>query len=124
MEEATLEVNRRAVWGMLYADDAGVVSTLPRGLTRMMDVIVVACQKFGLTVSEKKTRAIHLWPYPIPASNALQFEPAGQRYKQTTQSVYLDGDISVSVDLDTEIKHRIVSQLSALWSLVPERASV
>ena len=36
---------------MLYADDAGVVSTSPRGLARMMDVIVVACQEFGLTVS-------------------------------------------------------------------------
>ena len=37
---------------MLYADDAGVVSTSLRGLTRMMDVIVVACQEFGLTVPE------------------------------------------------------------------------
>ena len=51
-EEGTLEMARRAVWGMLYADDAGVVSTSPRGLARMMDVIVVACQEFGLTVSE------------------------------------------------------------------------
>ena len=40
---------------MLCADDAGVVSTSPRGLTRMMEVIVVACQEFGLTVSEKNT---------------------------------------------------------------------
>ena len=37
-EEGTLEMARRAVWGMLQADDAGVVSTSPRGLTRMMDV--------------------------------------------------------------------------------------
>ena len=41
-KEGTLEMVRRAVWGMLYADDAGVVSTSPRGLTRMMGVIVVA----------------------------------------------------------------------------------
>ena len=54
-KEGTLERVRRAVWGMLYADDAGVVSTSPRGLTRMMGVIVVTCQEFGLTVSEKKT---------------------------------------------------------------------
>ena len=51
-KEGTLEIVRRAVWRMLYADDAGVVSTSPRGLTRMMGVIVVACQEFGLTVSE------------------------------------------------------------------------
>ena len=58
-EEGTLEMVRRAVWGMLYADDARVVSTSPRGLTRMVDVIVVACQEFRLTVSEKKAEAMH-----------------------------------------------------------------
>ena len=45
---------------MSYADDTGVVSTSPRRLARMMDVIVVACPEFGLTVSEKKTKAMHL----------------------------------------------------------------
>ena len=71
-EEGTLEMVQRAVWGMLYADDMGVVSTSPRGqLTRMMGVIVVACQEFGLTVSEKKTEAMHLWSDPSTASNAL-----------------------------------------------------
>ena len=59
-KEGTLKMVRRAVWGMLYADDAGVVSTSPRGLTRMMGVVVVTCQEFGLTVSDKKTEAMHL----------------------------------------------------------------
>ena len=62
---------------MLYADDAGVVSTSPRGLTRMMGVIVVAYQEFGLTVSEKKTEVMHLWFHPHTASNALRIETAG-----------------------------------------------
>ena len=30
-KERALEMVRRAVWGMLYADDVGVVSTSPRG---------------------------------------------------------------------------------------------
>ena len=59
-EERTLKMARRAVRGMLYSDDAGVVSTSPRGLTRVMGVIVVACQEFGLTLSEKKTETMHL----------------------------------------------------------------
>ena len=79
--EGTLEMVRRTVWGMLSADDAGVVSTPPRGLTRMMGVIVVTCQEFGLTVSEKKTEAMHLWSHPHTASNALRIEAAGQLYK-------------------------------------------
>ena len=63
-KEGTLEMVRRAVWGMLYADDAGVVSTSPRALTRMMGVIVVSCQEFGLTVSEKRPRPCTCGPIP------------------------------------------------------------
>ena len=106
-KKGTLEMVRRGVWGMLYADDVGVVSTSPRGLTRMMGVIVVACHKFGLTVSEKKTEAMHLWSHPHTASSALLIEAAGQRYKQTTEFMYLGGAISESTDLDIEIKRRI-----------------
>ena len=70
-EEGTLEMVRRAVWGMLYADDAELVSTSPRGLTRMMDFIVVACLEFGLTRSEKKTEAMHPRSDLSTASNTL-----------------------------------------------------
>ena len=51
----TLKRARRAVWVMLYADDAGVVSRSQEGLTRMMTIIVEVFGAFGLTVSEKKT---------------------------------------------------------------------
>ena len=63
-EEGTLGILRRAVWGMLYTDDVGVVLTSPRGLIRVMDVIVVACQEFGLTVSEKKIEPRTCGPIP------------------------------------------------------------
>ena len=46
---------RRAVWGMLYADDACIVSRSPQGLAKMMEVIVEVCRAFALTVSVKKT---------------------------------------------------------------------
>ena len=39
-EETLLDRVRRAVWGMLYADDAGVVSRSAEGLARMMTIIV------------------------------------------------------------------------------------
>ena len=51
--EETEEV--QILWGMLYADDAGIVSRSSKGLERMMTVIVTACSSFGLTVSEAKT---------------------------------------------------------------------
>ena len=118
-EDGALEMDRRAVQGILYADDAGVVATSPRGLIKMMDVIVVACQEFGLTVSEKKTEAMRLWSHPIPASNALRIETAGQRYKQATEFVRLGGTISKSADLDAEIERRI----GAAWASVKQYSS-
>ena len=43
------------LWGMLYNDDAGIVSQSPEQLRKMMGMIVVVCAAFGLTVSEAKT---------------------------------------------------------------------
>ena len=117
-EEETLEMVRWTVWGMLYENHAGVVST-PRGLTRVMDVIVVACPEFGSTVPEKKTQAMHLWSQHSTALNALRSEAEGQRYKQITEFVYLGGAISDSADLDTEIKRRIGSA----WASVRKYSS-
>ena len=48
------------LWGMLYGDDAGIVSRSSEGLERMMTAIVTACSSFGLTVSEAKTEIICL----------------------------------------------------------------
>ena len=57
------------------------MSKSPRSFIRMMDVIVVACQEFGLTVSEKKAEAMHLWSDSSIASNAMHIEAPEQRYK-------------------------------------------
>ena len=61
--ETALECVRRAVWGMLYADDACIVSRSSRGLELIMAMIVEVCGAFGLTVSEKKTETMQM---PIP----------------------------------------------------------
>ena len=57
-DETLLDRVLRAVWGMLYADDAGIVSRSPAGLARMMTVIVEVFGAFGLTISEKKTETL------------------------------------------------------------------
>ena len=46
------------LWGMLYADDAGVVFRSPEQLRKMLELIVVVCAAFGLTVSEAKTQTM------------------------------------------------------------------
>ena len=44
-----------SLWGMRYADDAGVVSQSPTQLRNMMGVIVIVYAAFGFTVSEANT---------------------------------------------------------------------
>ncbi|CAB1110683.1 unnamed protein product [Ectocarpus sp. CCAP 1310/34] len=54
--EGLLDRVRRAVWGMLYADDAGVVSKSADGLARMMTIIVEVFREIGLTVDRRRRR--------------------------------------------------------------------
>ena len=51
--ETAMECERHAVWEMLYADDACIVSRSPQGLERMMATLVNVFGALGLTVSEK-----------------------------------------------------------------------
>ena len=107
-----LERSRRAVRGMLYADDAGVISRSQEGLTRMMTTIVEVFGEFGLTVSEKKTEALLMrvpekqpkkgGPPPPPPI----IEAAGQKYAQTAQFRYLGGLVNEDGELTQEINHR------------------
>ena len=101
-KEETLEMVRRAVWEMLYADDAGVVSTSPRGLTRMMGVIVVACQEFGLTVSEKNTEASGLIPTQRRTRCELRWQGNGIKRRPSLCTL-----VVLSARADIEIKRRI-----------------
>ena len=79
-EEATAgeSVLATPLWGMLYADDAGVVSQPLEQLRKMMGVIVVVCAPFGLTVSEAKTGIMCLRAKGMPESTAtFSVEAAG-----------------------------------------------
>ena len=44
--------------GMLYADDAGIVSRSRNSPAKMMADIIAVCGSFGLTVSEAKTETM------------------------------------------------------------------
>ena len=107
-----LERARRAVWGMVYADDAGVVSRSEEGLTRMMTTIMEVFGEFGLTVSEEKIETLLMrapekqpkkgGPPPPP----LVIEAAGQKYAQTAQFRYLGGLVNEDGEFSQEINHR------------------
>ena len=96
------------LWGMLYADVAGVVSQSPEQLSKMIGVIVVVCAAFGLTVSEAKTEITCLRSKGMPESNAtLSVEAAGQVYNQTNEFIYLGGNVNHTAYLSIEVDRRI-----------------
>ena len=101
---------RRAVWGMLYADDAFIVSRSPQGLAKMMEVIKEVCRAFALTVSVKKTETICM-PPPRTLRTMMRVEAAGQTYKQVQSFTYLGGAVTETSDMSVEIARRT----SACW---------
>ena len=96
---------RRAVWGMLYTDDAFIVSRSPQGLARMMEVIVEVCRAFALTVSAKKTETMCM-PPPRTPRTMVQIEAAGQTYKQVQSFTYLEGAVTEVPDMSVKIAKR------------------
>ena len=73
-----------------------------------MTVIVTVFEAAGLTVSEKKTKAMLLRTLDeAPCTSPLVIEAAGQKYRRTTQFLYLGGLIDASADIMPEIKRRV-----------------
>ena len=103
--EPTVDYVRRAVWGMLYADDACIVSRSPQGLAKMMEVIVEVRQAFALTVWSKKIETTYM-PPPRPPRTMMQVEAAGQTYKQVQSFTYLGGAVTEVPDMSVEIARR------------------
>ena len=56
--ETELGYVEQAVWGMLDADDACVISQSPQGLAKMISIFVQICGAFGFTFSEKYTETM------------------------------------------------------------------
>jgi len=92
------------VWGMLYADDAFIVSRSPNELAKNMGIIGDLCRAFGLTVS-KKTETMCLPAQHTPTST-MEMEAAGQRYKQAHSFTYLGCSSTEIPDVSTEIARR------------------
>ena len=111
--ESTMDYARRAVWGMLYADDACIVSQSPKGIVKMVKVIVEVCRAFAFTVSAKKTE-IMCMPPPRTPRTMVRVEAAGQTYKQVQSFTYLGGAVTETPDMSVEIARRT----RACWMLI------
>ena len=96
---------RRAVWGMLYANDACIVSRPPQGLAEIMEVIAEVCRAFTLTIPAKKTENVCMLSPRTPRT-MVRVEAAGQLYKQMQSFTYLGGAVTGTQDTSVEIARR------------------
>ena len=115
---------RNAVRGMLYSDDAGIVTKSTQGLAKMMTVIVTAFEGAGLTVMETKTDTMlpRTQEDQTPLAPPLVIEAVGQRYKQTAKfshTMYMGGIIHENAVLSLKIDQRIRLVRSCLKRVAP-----
>ena len=103
--EPAMDYVSRAVWGLLYADDACIVSRSPQELAKIMEVIVEVCRAFALTVSGKKTETMFIPPQRTPRT-MVRIEAAGQIHKQVQSFIYLGGAVTETPDMSVEIARR------------------
>ena len=103
--EPAMDYVRRAVWDMLYADDACIVSRSPQGLAKMMEVVVEVYRAFASTVSAKKTETVCM-PPPRTPRTTVQIEATGQICKQVQSFTYLEGAVAETPDMSVGIARR------------------
>ena len=101
--ESAVDYVRRAVWGMLYADDACIVSRSPQGLAKMVEVMVEVCRAFALTVSANRTETMYMQP-PRTTRTMVQVEAAEQTYKQVQSFTNLEGTVTEVPDRRCPLK--------------------
>ena len=116
---------RRAVWRMLCADDAGIVSISAKGLAKLMTDMVTVFGAASLTVTETKTETMPLQtPDQTVLASPLVIEAADPRNKQTTQFVYLAGIAHENTDRLLEIDRRIRLMGACLYGTAKRRSSI
>ena len=86
--ETALECAWRALRGMMYADNACILSRSPRGLEQMIAVFVEVFGVFGLIIPWSKTETFCM-PIPRAQATKIAFNATGQQYRKTTPYTYL-----------------------------------
>ena len=100
--EPAMAYVRRAVWGMLYEEDACIVSRSPQGLAKIMEVMIEVCQAFALTVSAEKTDIMCMSP-PRKPRTMVRVKATRKIYKQVEPFTYLGSAVTKTPDMSVEI---------------------
>ena len=95
--EPTMDYVRRAVWGMLYVGEACTILQSPRGLAKMIEIILEVCRPFDSIASAKKTETMSMPPKRTPRT-MVRVQAAGQIYEQVQFLTYIGGTVTETPD--------------------------
>ena len=96
------------LWGMLYVDDAGVVSQSPEQPRKMMGVNGLCARRLAS-------------PFQRPRLRSCVYARRGCRvYNQTNEFVYLGGNVNHNADLSIEVDRRICNAWCSFWKYTLE----
>ncbi|KAK6965621.1 Craniofacial development 2 [Biomphalaria glabrata] len=109
---AKTKVRKLLVRELLYAEDAAIVADSDIQLQSLVDKLSAACQKFGLNVSQSKTKIL------VQNTNtAAQVSINGQPLEIVDHFCYLLSIISNNTLLDKDINNRIAKAMATMSRL-------
>ena len=97
---------------LLYADDAAIVAESANELQTLIDKLDDACQKFGLSISQNKTKVLAQNSEIVPCITI-----GGHPLEVVDEFCYLGAKISSNVLLDGDINSRIAKAMGTMAKL-------
>ena len=113
---AKTKVKTVLVRDMLFADDAALATHSETAMQRLINNFATTCEKFGLTISLKKTNVS-----AQDVSQAPEIKIGDHTLDVVDEFTYLGSIISMNLSLDSEISRRI-GQASGTISKLTKRA--
>ena len=100
-------VREAFITDLCYADDCALVAHTQQELQDFVTRISKACQKYGLTISFKKTEVMKQATGIIPTSEKVEVVLDGKVLAVVDSFVYLGSTMTADDELDKEISYRI-----------------
>ena len=104
---------------LLFADDCALVAHALSGMQELLDRFSAAAQRFGLTVSVKKTEVMHQ-SFPVSDRTTALATCGGAALNTVDRFCYLGSILSRDASLDSEIGARL-AKASGAFGLLRQR---
>ncbi len=114
--QAKTKIQEGIAHEFLFADDSALAAGSEADMQHSVNLFSSACDKFGLTISTKKTEVMYQ-----PATGKLYTEPTitvhNVKLPATDNFTYLGSTLSRSVNIDAEVNTRIAKASAAFGRL-------